>query len=225
MTVPPPDPILVYHITHVDNLPGMLRDGRLLSDAAVLARGGPEVAIGMTKIKRRRIERCRVTCHPGTQVGDYVPFYFCPRSVMLYMIRQANHPELTYRGGQEPIVHLVADLRAVVGWADGHGRPWAFSLSNAGAAYAEFRDRLDQLGEVNWRAVGTNDWSAPSVKEAKQSEFLVHDFVPWHLIQRIGVRTNAIATRVHDALSGAEHRPMVTVEPGWYYPGSGGGAR
>jgi hypothetical protein len=60
----------------------------------------------MSAIKRRRVEELEVSCHPGTKVGDYVPFYFCPRSVMLYVIHRANHPDLSYRGGQEPIVHL-----------------------------------------------------------------------------------------------------------------------
>lgn len=225
MTPMPPDPLLVYHITPVANLPSIVSDGRLLADGAILGRGGPAVAIGMPTIKQRRIERCEVKCHPGTKVGDYVPFYFCPRSVMLYVIHQGNHAELTYRGGQDPIVHLVADLREVVRWAEESGRRWAFSLSNAGAAYAEFRDRLDQLDEVDWRAVAANDWRDNAVKEAKQAEFLVQGFVPWHLVHRIGARTAAVAARVLEAIAVSDHRPMVTVEPGWYYPGQGGRAR
>ena len=33
---------------------------------------------------------------------------------MLYLIWQANHENLTYRGGQGPIVHLEANLGASV---------------------------------------------------------------------------------------------------------------
>jgi len=54
------------------------------------------------------------TSYPDLYVGDYVPFYFCPRSIMLFIIHQANHPELDYRGGQVPIVHLQADLHTSV---------------------------------------------------------------------------------------------------------------
>ena len=99
MTTPPARPKL-YHITHVDNLRKIVADGALRSDAAIIARGGSVQAIGMSDIKRRRVEELEVACHPGTKVGEYVPFYFCPRSVMLYVIHCANHPELTYRGGQ-----------------------------------------------------------------------------------------------------------------------------
>ena len=60
-----------------------------------------------------------INSHPSLCVGDCVPFYFCPRSVMLYVISMRNHAELSYQGGQEPIVHLEADLYDVVAWANG----------------------------------------------------------------------------------------------------------
>jgi ssDNA thymidine ADP-ribosyltransferase, DarT len=61
-----------------------------------------------------------------------VPFYFCPRSIMLYLLHRGNHPELDYTGGQRPIVHLVADLHEIVRWAEAQGVRWAFSDRNAG---------------------------------------------------------------------------------------------
>jgi hypothetical protein len=69
---------------------------------------------------------------------------------MLYLIYEGNHPELAYRGGQEPIVHFEADLHTVVAWADAQPRRWAFTLSNAGARYFEDRSDLGQLGEIDW---------------------------------------------------------------------------
>lgn len=113
MTPPPAQP-KIYHITHVDNLPGIIADGALVSDAAMMARGGPVAPIGMSSIKMRRVHELEVHSHPGSRVGEYVPFFFCPRSIMLFVIHRANHPELTYRGGQGPIVHLEADLQEVV---------------------------------------------------------------------------------------------------------------
>lgn len=182
-----------------------------------IRRGGPARTIGMSEIKRRRVEQLTVGCHPQTKVGDYVPFYFCPRSVMLYVIHMANHQELAYRGGQGPIIHLEADLRAVIAWADGDSRPWAFSLSNAGARYTEFRNQINDLDEIDWTAIGARDFRDPEVKEAKQAEFLVYDACSFELFQRIGVRSPDVAQRVTSTVAGLVHRPTVEVQVGWYY--------
>ena len=182
----PPQP-KIYHIAHVDRLPSIVADGFLWCDAEIVRRAPPGTTIGMNGIKQRRLTELRLSSHPDLHVGDCVPFYFCPRSVMLYVIHAANHPELDYRGGQGPIVHLEADLRPVVAWANANGRRWAFSLSNAGARYTEFRNRLSDLGDLDWRAIAATDFRSSAVKEGKQAEFLVHGGLPWDLVTRIGV--------------------------------------
>jgi hypothetical protein len=207
----------VYHITHVDSLAGIVADGMILCDAAMRSRGGPIQAIGMSAIKRRRVEELEVSVHPATHVGDYVPFYFCPRSIMLYVIHRANHPELTYRGGQEPIVHLEADLHRVIRWANENGIRWAFSLSNAGAYYTEFRSRVEELDHLDWSAIAATDFRAPQIKEGKQAEFLIHDTFPFELVDRIGTRSAAIRTRASAAVASAAHRPAIEVHPEWYF--------
>jgi len=213
MPVPPRPSI--FHITHVDNVPSIVSNGGLISDAALIARKSV-ATIGMSSIKQRRLT-LPVTCHPGDFVGDCVPFYFCPRSIMLFIIHCANHPDLSYRGGQEPIVHLELDLHNVVAWATTNQRRWSFTLSNAGASYAEFRSRLDQLDDINWNAVASTDFRSQVVKEGKQAEFLVNTFVPWDLVTRIGVHSQRVAAQVAGVISQATHRPRVDVVQQWYY--------
>ena len=215
MSLPPQNPKL-YHITHVDNLQCIITDGKLLSEAAINAKGGTKRSIGMYAIKERRLE-LSVGCYPDTKVSDYVPFYFCPRSIMLFMIHRANHPELTYRGGQEPIVHLEVDLNCVVSWASSLNRKWVFSLSNAGARYTSFYFSLDNLNLIDWNAVASDDFRSPDVKEGKQAEFLVHEFLPWTLIGRIGVKSIRIKTQVEQIIASAQHKPIVTIQPDWYF--------
>lgn len=108
-------------------------------------------------------------------------------------------------------------MHETVAWAEGENRRWALSLSNAGAFYAEFRNRVDQLREVNWAAVAATDFRDEQVKEGKQAEFLVHELFPWHLVRRIGVESASIQNRVVRALSGSAHRPVVEVRRDWYY--------
>ena len=157
--MPPSDAPKIYHIVHVDRLASIVADGGLWSDAELQRGARPGTTIGMSTIKQRRLTN-PVKCRTGLNVGDCVPFYFCPRSVMLYLIYRANHPELDYRGGQGPIVHLEADLHEAVDWAERHGRRWAFTLSNAGSRY--FQDRCDraQLDELDWAAIQARDWRA-----------------------------------------------------------------
>jgi len=215
----PPDRPKIYHITHVANLAGIIADGGLVSDREMIERGGPAQAIGMSEIKRRRVEELDVRCHPGTKVGDYVPFYYCPRSIMLYVIYRRNHPELTYRGGQGPIIHLEADLHGTIRWANARGIRWAVSRSNAGtyAVQSEFRSDVDSFEQLDWNAIAATDFRAPDVRDGKQAEFLLHDRFPFELVERIGVQNAAVAGQAKAALRSSSHRPPVEVRPGWYF--------
>jgi hypothetical protein len=215
MSLPPAQP-KIYHIVHVDRLASIVADGQLWCDAVMNQRQTAGTGIGMSEIKRRRLD-LSVKCHPGDHVGEYVPFYFCPRSVMLYLIYKANHPDLAYHGGQEPILHLEADLHATVAWAQANGRRWAFTLSNAGAYYTEFRAQLDELDDIDWTAVAATDFRAAEVKEGKQAEFLVQHSSPWHLVERVGVFSPAIAQQAANAMAVAAHRPVVQILRNWYY--------
>ena len=210
----------VYHIVHVDRLPSIVSDGYLWSDAGMDQTRDTGTAIGISSIKQRRLTIV-LNSHRALHVGDCVPFYFCPRSVMLYVIYMSNHPELEYRGGQGPVVHLEVDLRRSVAWANHNRRRWAFTPSNAGSSYFEDYSDLAQLNKINWAAVEASKWSGigvdQSVKEDKQAEFLVEDSFPWELVSRIGIMSQRIYPEVQNALQGAGHRPTVEIKRDWYY--------
>ena len=205
----------IYHIVHMDRLPSIVADACLWCDAAVVQQAAAGTTIGMAVIKQRRLEELTLSSHPALHVGDCVPFYFCPRSVMLYLIYQSNHPDLIYRGGQGPIVHLEADLQSVVDWANQNNRRWAFSLSNAGSRFFEDRCDLANLGEIDWDAVQATNWR--QCKEGKQAEFLLEQSFPWHLVERIGVSSRAVYQQVANALPANGHRPPVEIRSDWYY--------
>ncbi len=213
--MPMPDEPKIYHIVHVNRLPSVITDGHLWCDATMAQHGGAGTTIGMSTIKQRRLEALNLASHPQLHVGDCVPFYSCPRSVMLYVIHMANHPELDYRGGQEPIVHLEADLRQTLAWANTHNRRWAFTTSNAGSGYFEDYSDIAHLDKIAWDAVQARDWR--SCKDGKQAEFLIERSFPWALVSRIGVQSPRIGAKVQDALRVSRHRPSVAVRRGWYY--------
>lgn len=214
--MPMPASPKIYHIVHVDRLASILAAGGLLCDAEIVRADADGTTIGMGSIKQRRLNELRLGCHPDLYVGGCVPFYFCPRSVMLYLIHRGNHPELAYQGGQAPVVHLEADLRRSVAWAEQTGVRWAFTLSNAGAYYFEDRCDLSQLDEIDWDAVQSTRWAGHS-KEGKQAEFLIERSFPWELVERVGVHSQGVAQQVYTALTVARHKPRVEIRREWYY--------
>lgn len=205
----------IYHIVHMDRLPSIIADGYLRCDAEMARRrGSPGSTIGMGEIKRRRLEELYLDSHPDLRVGDCVPFYFCPRSIMLYLIHRRN-PKLEYRGGQEPIVHLEADLRETVARANANKRRWAFTASNAGARDFDDYSDLRLLNNLDWNAINARIWR--DHKHGKQAEFLVEESISWTLIRRVGARSPGIQRQARRALQASAHKPPVEVRRDWYY--------
>ncbi len=98
--MPVPAQPKIFHIVHVDRLASILGSNGLLCDAQIIAQQAAGTTIGMNTIKQRRLTELTLDSHPGLYVGQCVPFYFCPRSIMLYVIHRADSDELAYKGGQ-----------------------------------------------------------------------------------------------------------------------------
>jgi hypothetical protein len=205
----------IYHIVHIDRLPSIINDGYLWCDAEITKRSYEGSSIGMNKIKERRLKELTLNSHPNLYVGECVPFYFCPRSVMLYVINRKDSPDLTYFGGQKDIIHLEADLRESVKWAEDNNKRWAFTLSNAGSRYFEDRCDLKNLDEINWDAVHAHSWQ--NCRQYKQAEFLLENSFPWHLFNRIGVKSQSCYQQAYNILSTSTHQPSLEIKADWYY--------
>ncbi|MEO8927322.1 MAG: DUF4433 domain-containing protein [Caulobacteraceae bacterium] len=218
--MPVPATPKIYHIVHVDRLASIVADKRVWCDSHMADRSDVGTTIGMSNIKARRLNELTLNCHPGLRVGSCTPFYFCPRSVMLFLIHRKNE-DLAYKGGQEPIIHLEADLYDTIEWAENSSLRWAFTLSNAGAYYFEDRADIANLADINWEAVWARQWSgnavSPAVKEGKQAEFLIERCFPWRLVERIGVHSQAAVSAVSNAMQSAAHRPRIEIRRDWYY--------
>lgn len=199
----------IYHITDVNNLPGILQRGGLFSDTEIAKAGGPASNIGYAHIKQRRAEEITVDCCDNKFVGEFVPFYYCPRSVMLFTVNQGttNKP----KGCQTEIIHLVS----TVAKATELGRKWAISDGNAGSRAATFGSELRLLDELNWNAIRAHYWS--DVTFEKQAEFLVEGYFPFAAVAGIGCHNDAVAGRVRAILQGAGYQTPVATKREWYY--------
>ncbi|MFZ5443406.1 MAG: type II toxin-antitoxin system toxin DNA ADP-ribosyl transferase DarT [Myxococcota bacterium] len=204
--LPPTDPA-IFHITHAGNLPSILKHGGLWSDAQRIARGVTNTNIGHLHIKARRLKRV-VSTGGGGSLGDYVPFNFCPRSVMLFAVHKGHQD---FGGGQADIVHLVSSVSRAVATK----RAFAFTDRHAELSHALYFEDLNDLDEVPWNVMDLKYWS--TVKEERQAEFLVRDFFEWSAVEAIGVQNEEAAGTVRGMIAGAPHVPPVTIHPDWYY--------
>jgi hypothetical protein len=199
----------IYHMTHIDNLAGIVKAEGLWSDTRRVQLNFPVRSIAYAHIKQRRLARAVPVAAHGF-LGEYVPFYFCPRSPMLYPIFK-GHPD--YSGGQSDVVFLVSSARSAIATK----RPWAFTDRHAELGFALYYDDLRHLDELDWEAIGAHDWRDPVVRERKQAEFLVHDSFPWSAVTGIGVHGSAQTARVQAIIAEGSHLPSVQVISSWYY--------
>lgn len=206
----------IYHIIHLDRLSSIVNDGFLWCDREAVKRVSIGTSIGMDKIKLRRLNELTLkNNYPELFVGDCVPFYFCPRSVMLYLIYRANHDELQYQGGQDSILHLQADLYKTIEWAKQFSRKWVFTTSSAASKYFDDYSNMAELSLIEWDAVNARDWT--ECREKKQAEFLIEYSFPWHLITYIGVKNEVDFKKVASILQYNPHQPRIEIKPQWYY--------
>jgi hypothetical protein len=211
--MPRPHPTWIYHITHLDNLPGIIAAGlRCDRDAAGT---GLTTDIGNARIKERR-RATRVGTRPGGVVADYVPFYFAPRSPMLFAICRGNVP--TYQRGADGIVYLLCDLDGLLQ----AGHPIVFTDRNAVLENSYHFAAVEELDdEIDWELMERRQWantaSEPDRKERRMAEALVHEAVPWEAVAGVAVHDPAAAAAVAGLIADSRHHPHLAIKPEWYF--------
>lgn len=223
--MPVPNPIRIFHITPVANLPCIARH-RALRSKALLSRDGVAYSnIAYQGAQGRRAVK-RVELPPSGVIHDYVPFYFAPRSPMLFTINNGNVPDCPHR--QEDIIYFVATVDAV----NAAGLPFVFYNYNATLNIAECFNDLNDIDKINWPLFFENPcidgyckyWNSRMDNpryvlrmETRQAEFLVHETVSLDLILEIGTYDEAQARKVREILAEAGSELSVQAKPGWYF--------
>lgn len=206
-----PDQPSVFHITHVDNLASVAERG-LLCDNAVAEVALDFRGIAYVGLKADRAAK-QVDCGPGGTLADYVPFYFAPRSPMLYTIYRGNVPGAE---GQHPyIVHLRFDLQELF-----EAQPCVFTNGHAVIEMSDFFEDLDGLDQVPWGVMEERYWSQDGTGEMRrqrQAEFLAWAHVPWEMVLEIGVMNATCKALAEEAIAGVAHQPPVVIRRDWYY--------
>lgn len=224
--MPAPNPTRLFHITALANIPAILARGALVSKTASAVAGINYQNIAHAGAQGARARRT-VPNPPGGGIHDYVPFYFAPRSPMLYAINGGKVLGCNWR--QEDIAHFETTVTAVTGT----GQPIVFYDRNATLEYSVPYTDLAHLGTaVAWDLLTEAPqkdgfctfWQSKTTPERyvdrmerRQAEFLVKDTFPLRAMTRIGVVNVDKANEVRAMLLQHQIALPVVVMPDWYF--------
>lgn len=222
-----PNPVRLFHITAIANLPDICAAGALLSKNS-----GASAGVAYQNIAHQGAQGARsvkpAPNPPGGVVHDYVPFYFAPRSPMLFAIDGGRVEGCPWK--QEDILHLETTVDRIAT----EGVPCVFYDRNATLAWCNAYTDLGRLDAIAWDLLTeapTLDgfckyWKTDSSKpqyadrmERRQAEFLVKDRVPLERIIRIGVIDDQRAKEVGAILAHHGVELPIEVKREWYFLG------
>jgi hypothetical protein len=207
-----PQPTHIFHITHIDNLPEIVASGGLIAKSQM--QGQDYCNIAHDNIQDRRAYTM-VPCGPQGCLHDYTPFYFAPRSPMLFAIKKGNVSGCD--ADQSEIVYLVSSAQRI----DMNNLPYVYTDGHGVMAMTDFYDDLGSLDEVDWDIMNARYWADtvddPDRKRRRQAEFLVHRFLPWNMIESIVTMNATTGNQVRQIVSNSAYQPPISSIRGWYY--------
>lgn len=202
----------IFRITHVDNVPWVLRYGLHCRNCDCCDPNYHE--IGNTELIGRRAER-RVPIAPGGTLSDYVPFYFTPHSPMLYNIKTGHGG--VQRRPMSDIVILTTSLHRV---ADA-GCRFVFTDRHAYLAAAQFFDNTRDLEYVDWQALQARDFRRDPNNLAKferyQAEALIHRHLPVAALADLVCHGEAQRKYLESLVRDADVPINIRVDPKLYF--------
>jgi hypothetical protein len=220
-----PSPLRIFHITAIANLASIAKSRMLYANAVLQKKKVQYENIAYQGAQGKRATKM-VAKPPGGVIHDYVPFYFAPRSPMLFTINKGNVPDCPYR--QQDIVHLMTSAEDVIA----RELPFVFYDYNATLNFANCYSNPKDLDKIDWGLFHEvpcldgycrywhNDINNPKYalrKETRQAEFLVHKLVPLKLINLVGVYDGTKAAEVTRIFKEASVKLRVEAKPEWYF--------
>lgn len=199
------------HFTDVVHLTTILAEGLLCDSHA--SRSVLKKEAGNLDIKAARRLR-QVDIEPYGVVADYVPFYFAPRSPMMFAISHGRVPH--YGQDVSGLIYLVTSTQELVA----QGLTVLVTDRNARLDLAEFRPESDCADLVDWDLMKQRYWNNndqyPDRRERRMAECLVHQKVPFDAFGAIVVQNKQQAATVEAALAAAGKAVPVYVRDAWY---------
>ncbi len=222
------NPIRLFHITPIDNLNRICQEGGLICKNKCASKNINYHNIAHSGAQSSRA-RTIVPDPPGGAVHDFVPFYFAPRSPMLFAINGGRVIGCDY--GQEDIFHFETTVELI----STEDVEIVFYDRNATLIYSKSYTDINELqSKVAWDLI-TEDpkldgyckyfQDVPSNskyvdrREKRMAEFLVKQRVELSYMTRIGVINEQKTKIVRAVLQQNGVKLKVEVIHDWYFPG------
>jgi hypothetical protein len=201
----------IFRIIHRENLLWILKHGLHAANGDV--RDPNFRNIGNPDLIDKRTHR-RVRVGPAGVLGDYVPFYFTPFSIMMYNIHTGyNVPHVP----NENIVIFVSSLHKVAEL----GIRFVFTDQHAYPLMANYFTNLDDLDQVDWDLLNRRDFrhdpDDPGKKERYQAEALVWKHLPIEGLLGICSYSEAVDKEIKQELAKRKIDMETVVKKDWYF--------
>jgi len=193
----------LYYITHLDNLPSILRHG-ILSHHQIEALEIPYTAIYDPSIVSGRKERLTPD---NKNLWEYANVYFQPRNPMLYrVLNESNRREVVVLGVSPQVLEI----------------PGSFIAAGNAASYLTpifLAEKGIQIITGELRNIIQNDWWAAEdgSKRKIMAECLVPKSIPPDLIHSVYVSNHQVSQAVRTLVESAGLRVEVVPEPHMFF--------
>jgi hypothetical protein len=203
-----------YRVCHIDNVPHILEHGLCTKHHPMASQNF--ISIGNPDIINVR-DDTRVKIEGYGNIGDYVPFYFTPKSMMLFnIITGFRAPLVPKRNKQDVIIVrcLIEKLSQLERFFFTDGQANVVSIT-------EHYNNLSHLDKVDWKIIQSADFKNEAGDTDKQrryqAEFLVYHHVPIEYIESINVYNEIAANFVKTALAKTPLLLPINITPEYFF--------
>lgn len=203
----------LYRITHIDNLEHIVKLGKITSPNNEM-RDPEYIGIGDNSLIDHRSHR-QVPLPPHGTFRDYISFYFCNRSPMLFVI-QKGFNEVKKRAPEE-IIYLVTNYSRI----KNSGKPFMFFDGHAIESISSCYNDDSGLEEIDWNIIDDQYWKEteedPDRKRRKQAELLVYNELSLNDLLGIAAYNQEALEKIQNIFLKNDVNLHSNIRKDWYY--------
>lgn len=202
---------LAFRITHVNNVRWIAQNGLHCPNS--LSKDANFLPIGNADLINKRSSR-QVPIPPSGTLSDYVPFYFTPKSMMMFNIKTGYNVQ---KRSNEEIAIVVTSVPQLVS----DKVPFIFTDRHAYTQFTQFTSDTSKLSELPWDLWRSVDFKRNNDDLGKtdryQAELLVHARLPVTSILGVAGCDTSCRDQISAILSGTPLEGKAYAMPSWYF--------